>query len=273
MPDKLAIIAGGGPVPRHLADAAEASGRSVVILALEGYTDTATVANRVHRWVPLGPVGVVLDWLKQQQVTELVLVGRLRRPAWSELKLDWQAVRALTRIGAYALGDDGLLRGIARFFEEQGFRVLAVQDILQDVLAPAGVLGRIAPDQDRKRDIARGLDVAAHLGRADVGQAVVVQQGLVLAVEALEGTDALIDRSAALHREGPGGVLVKLRKPTQDHRLDLPTIGVTTVERAAAAGLSGIAVEAGGTLLMERAAAIAAADAAGLFLIGLEVPR
>jgi len=273
MAGRLAIIAGGGPVPRHLAEAAESSGWSVVILALDGFTDPETIGQRRHLWVPIGTAGAVLDWFKSEQVTDLVLVGRLRRPAWSELKLDWQAVRALTRAGAYALGDDGLLRGIARFFEEHGFRVLAVQDILEDILAPTGVIGHVTPEAERQQDIQRGLEVATHLGAADVGQAVVVQQGLVLAVEALEGTDALIERSRALHRSGPGGVLVKIRKPNQDHRLDLPTIGVTTVENAAAAGLSGIAVEAGGTLLMDREAAIAVADSAGLFLIGVEVPR
>jgi DUF1009 family protein len=186
------------------------------------------------------------------------------------LRPDAEGVRILARIGRAAFqGDDGLLKAVIRVLAEDGFRVLAVQDVLTDSLVGAGVLTSRQPDAVALADIARGLAVAAALGRADVGQGCVVQQGLVLAVEAIEGTDAMLARAGALAREGPGGVLVKLCKPDQDRRADLPTIGPGTVAAARAAGLRGIAVSAGGALLVQGARTLAAADAAGLFVVGL----
>jgi len=150
--------------------------------------------------------------------------------------------------------------------------MIGADDVVSDLLAPQGLLGAIAPEAEAKADIALGIEVALGLGALDVGQAVVVQQGLVLGVEAAEGTDALIERCAGLRRSGFGGVLVKVKKPGQERRADLPTIGVSTVTAVAAAGLGGIAVEAGGTLVMDRVAMAAAADRAGVFVIGVPVP-
>ena len=176
------------------------------------------------------------------------------------------------KTGARALGDDGLLSALVRALEDEGFRMVGADDVVSDLLAPQGPLGAVAPEAEAKADIALGIDVALALGALDVGQAVVVQQGLVLGVEAAEGTDALIERCGGLRRAGPGGVLVKVKKPGQDRRVDLPTIGVSTVTAAAAAGLSGIAVEAGGTLVMDRSAVAETADRVGVFVIGVPVP-
>jgi DUF1009 family protein len=161
------------------------------------------------------------------------------------------------------------LSGIIRTLEAEGFTVLGVDELLKDLVAKAGTYGKVNPDEQSRRDIERGVAVARRLGEQDVGQAVVVQQGLVLAVEAIEGTDALLARAGELRREGPGGVLVKVKKPQQEERADLPSIGPRTVAGAQAAGLSGIAIEAGGGLVIDRARVVEAADAAGLFLIGL----
>jgi hypothetical protein len=155
--------------------------------------------------------------------------------------------------------------------ESEGLHVVGADDILHDLLVAEGVLGRHRPDDLAASDIARGLEVARALGAVDVGQAVVVQQGIVLGVEAIEGTDALIARAANLRREGPGGVLVKIKKPGQERRADLPTIGLSTVTAAVDAGLRGIAIEAGATLLIGRERLVAAADTAGLFVTALRV--
>jgi DUF1009 family protein len=155
-------------------------------------------------------------------------------------------------------------------FTEEGFRVIGMQDIMQEAVAPRGVLTNASPDAQAMTDVNRGVQVARLLGSADVGQGCVVQQGLVLAVEAIEGTDAMLARAGALRREGIGGVLVKLVKPNQDKRADLPTIGPDTVRHAAAAGLRGVAFEAQATILAEREACLAVANAAGLFLLGLD---
>jgi DUF1009 family protein len=193
----------------------------------------------------------------------------VRRPPIAELAPDLKGAAFLARIAGRALGDDGLLSAVVAEIEREGFRVVGADAIISDLLAPRGVLGRHQPDADAKGDIARGMDAARALGAADIGQAVVVQQGIVLGVEAAEGTDALIARCAALRLNGPGGVLVKTKKPQQERRADLPTIGVTTVLNAKAAGLRGIAVEAGHTLVIGLKDVIAAADAAGLFVVGV----
>src|SRR3546814_5686365 len=183
---------------------------------------------------------------------------------------DWRAARFLARIGFARIGDDGLLNSIRDLLQEEGFRLVGAHDVLEGLLARQGLLTRTAPDEMAMADIARGLAAARAIGDLDIGQAAVVQQGIVLALEAIEGTDRMLDRCADLRREGPGGVLVKARGSEEDDRLDLPTIGVRTVERAAAAGLRGIAVEAGGALIVDAAAVAASADRLGLYVVVVE---
>ncbi|MCB2101781.1 MAG: UDP-2,3-diacylglucosamine diphosphatase LpxI [Rhodobacterales bacterium] len=273
-PAKLGVLAGAGDLPARLIAAARKDGRDVFVIAFEGHTPPDLVSGGVdHAWVRLGAAGAAIKALKKAGATDLVLAGAIRRPGLKELRPDLTAARILAKVGAAALGDDNLLRAIVKVLEEeQGFRVLAVEDILPDLLVPSGLLGRHAPDDEARADMTRAAAVARALGRLDVGQGAVVQQGLVLAVEALEGTDAMLERCAGLRRDGPGGVLVKVRKPQQDQRADLPTVGVATVNAAAAAGLRGIGVEAGGALIVDPDDTIAAADAAGLFLVGLDPP-
>ncbi|QXM24659.1 UDP-2,3-diacylglucosamine diphosphatase LpxI [Elioraea tepida] len=268
MPGTLGIIAGGGPMPARLAAAVAATGRPVFVLGLEGHVDRAAVASFPHRVVRLGAAGEALAALRGAGVDEIVLIGPVKRPSLLTLMPDSEGAKILARIGRAAFaGDDGLLAAVIRVLEEEGFRVRGVQEVMAGLTAPEGVLGRVSPTPEAEADIRRGVAVARALGAVDVGQAVVVQQGIVLAVEAAEGTDALLARSASLRRAGPPGVLVKLAKPGQEARADLPTIGVRTVEGAARAGLAGIAIEAGLTLLPEREATIAAADELALFLV------
>lgn len=269
-PGPLGIIAGGGEVPLRVARAAQAAGRQVFVVVLSGWADAAAFSHMPHMVERVGAAGRILDRLRAEGVRQLVLTGRAPRPSLATLRPDPTALRLVGRLGrAFFGGDDGLLKAGARILEEEGFEVVPAQSVLRDALPTAGLLTRVAPGATARADIARGIAVARALGAVDVGQCAVVQQGLVLGVEAIEGTDALLARCANLRREGPGGVLVKLVKPGQDRRLDLPTIGPVTVGGAAAAGLAGIAVEAGGTILVDRPAAIDAADAAGLFLLAL----
>jgi DUF1009 family protein len=263
----LGIIAGGGPLPARLAAAAQASGRAVFLLGLEGHADPELLKPFPHAVVRIGAAGQTLAALRGAGVDELVMLGPVRRPSLLTLMPDAEGARILGRIGRAAFaGDDGLLAAVIRVFEEEGFRVRGAHEVMADLAAPEGVLGRVQPGAAAETDILRGVAVARALGAVDVGQAVVVQQGIVLGVEAVEGTDALLARCAGLRRDGPPGVLVKLAKPGQEARADLPTIGVRTVEGAAAAGLAGLAIEAGLTLMPEREATIAAADRLGLFI-------
>lgn len=269
--DRLGLVAGGGVLPRRVIERCRGEGRDVFVVALQGQADPAAVDDVPHIWVPLGAPGRGLRALRAQGCRELVLAGPVRRPAVTELRPDWTAMRFFARLGRRALGDDGLLRAVMAALEREGFRVRGVHEIVGDVLAPAGVLGNVRPDAAADADVARGREVARALGAVDVGQAVVVQQGMVLGVEAIEGTDALVRRCAELHRRGPGGVLVKLPKPGQDARADLPTLGSATVATAATSGVRGIAFAAESTLLVDPEATIAAADRHGVFLQGLPV--
>ena len=267
----LGILAGGGPMPGRVAAAAAAAGRAVFLIGLDGFADRAVLTPWPHVVLRMGAVGGILGALRARACRELVLIGTVRRPSLFDLRPDAEGSKMLLRIGRAAFaGDDGLLAAVIKVLGEEGFRVLGAQEVLREAVAPAGVLGRIAPDAQAMADIARGVAVARALGAVDVGQGCVVQQGLVLAVEAIEGTDAMLARCAGLARPVAGGVLVKLVKPGQDRRADLPTVGVQTVRGAVAAGLRGIAFEAGGTLLAERDAAIAEADKAGVFLLGVD---
>jgi DUF1009 family protein len=271
MPRRLGIIAGGGDLPAKVAAAARAAGRTVFILGLEGFADAAVLAPWPHEIQRLGAAGRIVAALRERGCQDLVMIGPVRRPSLLDLRPDAEGARLLARVGRAAFaGDDGLLAAVMRVLTEEGFRVIGAHDILREAVAPSGVLTRTAPDAQAMTDINRGVQVARLLGSADVGQGCVVQQGLVLAVEAVEGTDAMLARAGALRRDGIGGVLVKLVKPGQDKRADLPTIGPDTIRHAAAAGLRGLAFEARATILAEREACLAVADAAGLFLIGLD---
>ncbi|MFD2207316.1 LpxI family protein [Kiloniella antarctica] len=267
---KLGILAGGGHLPRRLIKLCEETNREVFLVAFKGQTDPETVNDVEHLWTRLGAAGKILKTLKEQQVKELVMIGPVKRPSMAELRPDWRALQFFAKIGAKSLGDDGLLRSVISAVEEEGFVFRGVDELLNDLLATKGVYGSIIPDAFAYDDIKRGVEVAKAMGRVDVGQSVVIQQGLVLGVEAIEGTDALLSRCLDLKRGGDSGVLVKLKKPEQERRADLPTIGVETIKGAVNAGLKGIAIEAGGALVIDRDALISAADRYGLFVIGID---
>lgn len=272
MTAKLGIIAGGGEFPGLVIAACRAQDRDFHVLALRGHADPLVIGDAPADWIRLGEAGTGFKRLHQVGVTEVVMIGPVRRPTLKELAPDFRTTKFFAKVGLKALGDDGLLRAVAREFEEEGFRLIGVDDVLQDCLAPCGVVGKIQPDDQARADMERGFQVAKGLGQLDVGQSVVVQQGIVLGVEAIEGTDRLLRRCGELRRDGVGGVLVKVCKPGQDRRLDLPTIGVNTIDEAAAAGLRGIAVEADKTLVLGIDRLRQRADQHGLFLIGLRDP-
>ena len=265
------MLAGAGPLPGDIVAACESSGREVFIIAHKGITDPEVIGSAPHEWVHLGAVERVIALLHGRGAEEVVFAGPIKRPSLTSLRLDGRALKLVAglRRNDHASGDDKLLSLIIGELEGEGFRVVGIDSILPDILAPMGPLGASAPDEAARADIALGCRVARALGSLDIGQAVVVQQGMVLGVEAIEGTDALLERCRGLRREGPGGVLVKLKKPGQEARADLPAIGPATVDGALAAGLVGIAIEASGALVIERAAVVAAADAAALFVIGV----
>ena len=269
MPPKLGILAGSGALPQRVLEACQASGREAYVIAFKGETHSETVAKAPHAWVRIGAVGRTIALLHEARCEDVVFAGPVRRPALTSLVPDRRGAKLLAKLAAAPGGDDSLFSILVSELEGEGFHVVGADDLVADILAPPGPLGVHTPDTAAMSDIERGVAVVRALGVHDIGQAAVVQQGRVLGVEAAEGTDALIARCADLRLDGPGGVFVKLKKPGQQRRVDLPAIGPATVEASAAAGLRGIAVEAGGTLIFDRAAAAEAADGAGLFVFGL----
>lgn len=261
---RLGIIAGGGSLPLKLMNAAHRDARDIFVLGIEGQADKNL---SVHAWTKLGATNAAISTLKAANVDQIVMAGYIRRPSLAEIKPDMRTLNVFMRLGTKAFGDDALLRAIVSELEKDGFKILGAHDVDPGLLTPKGVLGSAAVD-DFQKDIDAGIAAARALGTLDIGQAVVVQQGIILGVEAVEGTDALIDRCKVLRRAGRGGVLVKCCKPQQDRRVDLPAIGLRTIRRAYEAGLAGIAVEAGASILLDREEVVAAADKLGIFLLG-----
>jgi DUF1009 family protein len=273
--DPLGLICGAGAVPFAVAEAVTRRGRPVVLFPLRGWADAAAVEAYPHHWVALGQFGRFCRLARTVHCRDLVLVGGLVRPSLTQLRLDWGTLRQMPLIiRSFRGGDDHLLSGMGRMFEGAGFRLVGAHEAAPEITAPAGPLGRLAPAPAMAEDIARGLALLAAMSAFDVGQAAVVSGRRVLAVEAAEGTDAMLDRVAAMRASGRvklpsgSGVLVKAPKRRQDRRFDLPSIGPDTVMRAAAAGLAGIAVIAGATIVAEPQRLVEAADRAGLFVVG-----
>jgi DUF1009 family protein len=274
--NKLGIIAGGGDLPRAVATSARADGRAVHVIALSGSADGDWVGDFPHEWASLGAPGQAIKSFRAAGVTDVLLVGKVDRPNFADLKLDMKGVMLLPRaLKAARAGDDALLRFLVTMFEEEGFRAAGVAEAAPGLVCSEGNLGRLAPDDDHRADMTRAFAIVRALGALDVGQAAVVCEGLALAVEAAEGTDRMIERIATLREALRGtparrrGVLVKALKPTQDAKTDMPVIGLATVEKAAAAGLAGIGLQAGGALIVDKAAVAARADALGLFVTGV----
>ena len=272
----VGLIAAGGVMPFAVADSLIARGIDPVLFALKGACDPAAVQRFRHHWISVGQVGRAIKLFRAENCRDLVFIGTLVRPALSEIRLDWGTLRVIGRVwAAFRGGDDHLLSGIGRILEQDGFRMVGIKDVAPDLLMPEGCLTRAAPDENAVADIARGRDVLRALSPFDIGQAAVVIDGHVVGVEDIEGTDGLLARVARLRREGriraraARGVLVKAPKSGQDLRFDLPTIGPRTIEGAAAAGLAGLAIVAGNTIVVEPQTMIEAADAAGLFVTGL----
>lgn len=265
----LGVIAGSGNLPLELLRSCQAQGRDAFVVAFDEQTDPQISGFYPHIWISPGDIGKAIDALRSAGVKELVLAGKINRPRLSSLQPDMATAKLLSRLGAALFGGDNVLfSSIVRFLEDEGFSVIGADDVLGSIIATTGPIGKTLPSKQAQRDIEIGVKLAHLIGSMDVGQAVIVKNGLVLGVEAAEGTDALINRCAALAGEGIGGVLVKAKKPLQERRVDLPAIGAQTIDNLHRAGFLGVAVEAGGSIIIDREKVAARADAMGIFIVG-----
>lgn len=271
---KLGLIAGGGPYPRRVADAWVKKGGEVFVVCIRDFADPSLFNGYPYMVERVGAAGNIINRMRAEGITKVCLSGRARRPSILSLLPDAWTAKAIARVGRSAFsGDDTLLRAAMNVLREEGFEIVGPMSILGGILAEAGLVAGPEPDAMARQDIARGIAVLSALSPQDVGQAVVVQQGLVLGVEAIEGTDAMLARAGEQRREGPGGVLVKLPKLGQEMRVDAPVIGPVTVAGAVAAGLRGIAIEALGTVIADKPETLQAATDAGLFIYAVESQR
>ena len=275
---RLAIIAGGGALPHHVAEAVRARGEDPYIIALSREAEEADWVGFDHSVLAIGDFANISRTFRDEGIDRVVLSGWVRRrPEWRDIR---PTLRTLAKIPSVLKtlvsgGDDAVLRMAMQLIEASGAHVIGVHEVVPNLLAEPGPIGAVAPDGDDRRDIEAGIAAANALGTLDVGQGAVAIGGRVVALEGAEGTDAMLERVAMLKVEGRvssrrRGVLVKLCKPGQDLRADLPSIGPSTIALAERAGLAGVAVEAGRALVLERDEVVEVADRAGLFVAGVE---
>ena len=272
---KLGLIAGGGGLPLALAEHCRDAGRPYFVIRLKGFAEPPLDAHPGAA-AGIAEIGRIVRLAREAGCEALCFAGIVRRPDFAALKPDMRGLTWLPgAVMAARGGDEALLRYLMVGFEKEGFAIEGAHEVMGELALAAGRLGAHSPGDAHQADIAKAVEVAAAIGRLDVGQAAVVCDGLVLAVEAQEGTDAMLQRVAELpaHLRGTPqlrrGVLAKIAKPIQEERVDLPTIGLTTIAGADRAGLAGIVGVAGKALVLDRAAVIQAADAAGLFVAGI----
>ncbi|MEO0816769.1 MAG: UDP-2,3-diacylglucosamine diphosphatase LpxI [Pseudomonadota bacterium] len=275
MSGPIGLVAGRGQLPVQVAQGAIASGRGVFVARLKGFEEPE-LESFPGTVIGLGELGKLIKTLKAEGCRDVVFAGMVSRPDFSALKVDWRGAKLLPKVLKVAReGDDALLRLILSELESEGFSVRGADDIAQHLLAEEGLIAGVMPVKNGLADVQRAREVAREIGKLDIGQGCIVCDGLVLAVEAQEGTDAMLARCAGLpaelrgSTEAPRGVLVKVPKPIQTRKIDLPTIGLSTLKGIQAAGLAGVAVEAGGALIIDRDEVSKFADQHGLFVLGL----
>ncbi len=269
LPRRVALIAGGGELPSRFLKACDNQGIETFVVAFKGQTDESILKDRNHIVSRIGAAGTILESLRTHGIYDLVFIGGIRRPSLVEMRPDLRTTAFFIKLGFKALGDDGLLTAMRRELEQEGFRIHGMQTFMHDALTAEGPLGTVKPNKAAWDDILFGANIAHAMGSLDIGQSVIVQEGLVLGVEAIEGTDELIRRCAHYKREGRKPVLVKRAKPQQDRDLDLPTIGPDTVLLCTQSGMAGIAVEAGASLVLDREKTAELADRQKIFIVGV----
>ena len=268
---KLGMLAGGGMMPVEIIKHCHQTGRELFVVGIEPYAKEEELKDTPHIYAKMGEVGKILKALTKNNVYEIVLAGGIKRPSFKELIPDWEGAKLIAKLAIKKMSDNNLFCFVMDEIEKNGFKVVGIEEVVPEMMFAEGLYGKVKPSADDMDDIRRGITVAKALGAVDVGQAVVVQEGMVLAVEAIEGTDMMLSRAAIVKKQGKAPVMVKVLKPGQDMRVDLPAIGLLTIEQLKKYGMKGIAVEAGGILLIEREAVIKYADKSGIFIIGIKI--
>ena len=277
MDDGIAIIAGRGSLPIELANGAVDAGKVPFLVGIKGEAGQDIEAFD-HEFLAWGQIGRMFKLLKARNITKAIFAGGVRRPTRiTQFKLDWMGLVSAPKIfNLMRNGDNTLLSGLAEFFEQHGVEIVGAHDVVPKLVTTEGVIAGSKPTRQQKANISKAFKACKQIGELDIGQAAIAEQGNVVAEENIEGTDAMIERVARMRSQGKlpengkDGVLVKAMKPGQDMRVDLPAIGPDTITRVARAGLRGIALEAGHTLILSRKETLKTADTENIFIYGLE---
>lgn len=266
----IGLIAGQGDLPRLIINQCRAQKRNIFVTAIEDQTPPETVADVDHVWIKIGKFGAFIDAFKKRNIRNLVFAGGIKRPNLNTISLDWEGIKLLGSIGYKALGDDAILTIITNFFESKGFHIITPGDILQDLTPKQGMLTLKVPSEEELQDISKGIKILELLGDADTGQAIIVQMGQVLGIEAIEGTERLIHRIRDYKLAEQGGILIKMSKPQQNLKIDLPTIGIQTLHQIYDSKLNGIAIEANRSQIIDQTNIVKLANKLGLFIYVFE---
>lgn len=271
---RLGIIAGGGELPSNLIDACEEQNIIPYLICFEGFTDPDLISNYKHLWTRLGAASQIINFFKDNDVKDIVLIGDIKRPSLANLSPDWKGVQILSRIGLRAMGDNSLLGLVKEELQKEGLTVRGIQEFCPSLLIGVGSLGKFNANKLYNSSIDFGVRVSQTVGSMDIGQSVIVQDGVIVGVEAKEGTDELIKRCAPLlDNKGKGGILVKTCKPQQDKSLDLPTVGLNTVRAIHDAGMSGMALHAHNVMIPNLKDVADFADKYKIFIVGVDIPK
>ena len=265
----LGIVVGRGDLPSIVANFCKEKKRPYCLFPIESQVDRAFVDQHPHVWISPGQIKKNLGLFRHYQITDLVFVGHVTRPSFFSIKFDLMGLKWLATIGWKAKGDDGLLSGVVDLLEAEGFHVIGVHQFIKELLMPAGVLGKISPSDEEKKSILIGFLAAKELGLKDIGQGVIMENGDVIAKEDRQGTDWMIKNTAQNLKKNGGALLVKVAKPQQETRVDLPTIGPDTIENLAGYGYRGVALEAGAGLILHQEKVIELANKKGIFIYGV----
>ena len=267
----LGMIAGGGMMPVEIIKYCNKNGIEIFVVGIEPFAKEEELKDAPHIFAKIAEAGKIFKALKSNNVYNIVLAGGIKRPSFKEMIPDWEGMKMISKLAIKKMSDDSMFRAVMDEIESRGFKVVGIEEVVPEMLFQEGIYGKVKPSSDDKDDIERGITVAKAIGAVDVGQAVVVQEGMVLALEAVEGTDMMLSRASQLKKAGKNPVMVKVLKPGQDMRVDLPAIGKQTIEQLQKYGMGGIAVEAGGILIIEREEVIKMADEAGIFIVGVKI--
>jgi len=266
---KLAIIAGNGSIPFYLIEECEKKAIKYSLILIDGHGSKLLNKYKPDYIVSLSKMGRAIKFVKENGIKDIIMVGGVNRPSLKNIIPDLWTAKFIANIKSSVTGDDSILSRLTKALEEEGFNILAPEDIIPNLLCPMGVLGKFKPSEDNKKDIIDGFKIAKMVGSHDIGQALVIENGLVLAIEAAEGTDSMIRRSEKLKKDQKGGVLVKVIKPQQDKRIDRPVIGINTLKAVKDAGLDGIAIEKKEIMILNFSEVVSYADKEGLFIAGI----